>query len=380
MITNSTKRKRTLYYWLNVIFFLFALVPVAGFVYLGIKYEFLHDRFIKPFLLGVLVYALVGFTLLRKIFDKVINISREFSRKVKTDISGVDLDSNEDEISNIVVSFQTIEEHYRDATQQLETKARLLTLLKELAELCYITRNADEILHLTLERSLKMVNADVGSVLIFNDDEPKSFMMKASIGHGDRVKIGDDIDFESSIAKYAIINRAPLVVEDIEKETRLGRSNRKYYGTKSFICMPLKGIREPVGVLSVSCKREERTFTTADAEVLTPLLAIATFTYENIRYNQESSQFFMRHKSVEQIFKTLNSSFKGVELLHGPNAERYPQRTARGNQGDHGDDRRRYGESVVLQLSHLHGADDQHDSKSYGKHAQSEDDNDADNH
>ena len=117
MITNSTKRKKTLYYWLNVIFFLFALVPVAGFVYLGIKYEFLHDQFIKPFLLGVLVYALVGFTLLRKIFDKVINISREFSRKVKTDISGVDFDGNDDEIGNIVVSFQTIEEHYRDATQ-----------------------------------------------------------------------------------------------------------------------------------------------------------------------------------------------------------------------------------------------------------------------
>ena len=316
MRNNSTKRKRTLYYWLNVIFVLSTLLPVAGFVYLGIKYEFLHDQFIKPFLFGVLVYGLVGFTILRKIFDKVTNVSRELTRKVKTDIPGLDFETNEDELGNIVVSFQTIEEHYRDATQQLETKAQLLTLLKELAELCYITRNPDEILHLTLERSLKMVNADVGSMLILDDEEPKSFMMKASIGHGDRMKIGDKIDFEASIAKYAIINRAPLVVEDIERETRLGRSNREYYGTKSFICMPLKGIRETVGVLSISCKKEERTFTMADAEVLTPLLAIATFTYENILYNQESSQFLLRHKSVEQIFKTLNSSFKGAELLH----------------------------------------------------------------
>jgi len=196
MRNNSTKRKRTLYYWLNVIFVLSTLLPIAGFVYLGIKYGFLHDQFIKPFLFGVLVYGLVGFTILRKIFDKVINVSREISRKVQTDIPGVDIDTNEDEIGNIVVSFQTIEEHYRDATQQLETKAQLLTLLKELAELCYITRNPDELLHLALERSLKMVNADVGSVLILDDDEPKSFMMKASIGHGDRVKIGDNIDFD----------------------------------------------------------------------------------------------------------------------------------------------------------------------------------------
>jgi class 3 adenylate cyclase/putative methionine-R-sulfoxide reductase with GAF domain len=316
MKSSSTRKKRTLYYWLNVIFFLFTLVPIAGFVYLGIKYGFLHDRFVKPFLVGVLFYSLIGFTVLRKIFDKIINISKEFSRKVKTDIPGIDLDGNQDELGNIIVSFQTIEKHYRDATQQLETKAQLLALLKELADLCYITRNPDEILHLTLERSLKMVNADVGSVLILNEDEPKSFVMKASIGHGDRVKIGDDIDFESSIAKYAIINRTPLVVEDIEKETRLGRSNRKYYGTKSFICMPLKGIREIVGVLSLSCKTEEKTFSAVDAEVLTPLLTIASFTYENIRYNQESSQFLLRQKSVDQIFKTLNSSYKGAELLH----------------------------------------------------------------
>jgi class 3 adenylate cyclase/putative methionine-R-sulfoxide reductase with GAF domain len=316
MRSNSTRKKRTLYYWLNVIFFLFTLGPVAGFVYLGIKYGFLHDAFIKPFLVGVLFYSLIGFTVLRKIFDKVIKVSREFSRKVKTDIPGVDFEDDGDEIGNIIVSFQTIEEHYRDATQQLETKAHLLTLLKELAELCYITRNPDEILHLALERSLKMVDAAMGSVLILNNDEPKSFMMKASIGHGDRVKIGDDIDFESSIAKYAIINRTPLVVEDIEKETRLGRTNRKNYGTKSFICMPLKGIRETMGVLSMSCKREDRIFTMADAELLTPLLTIATLTYENINYNQESIQFLMRHKSIEQIFKTLNSSFKGAELLH----------------------------------------------------------------
>ena len=176
MRSNPTRKKRTLYYWLNVIFFLFTLGPVAGFVYLGIKYGFLHDAFIKPFLVGVLFYSLIGFTVLRKIFDKVINVSREFSRKVKTDIPGVDFEDDEDEIGNIIVSFQTIEEHYRDATQQLETKAQLLILLKELAELCYITRNQDEILHLALERSLKMVDADMGSVLILNNDEPKSFI------------------------------------------------------------------------------------------------------------------------------------------------------------------------------------------------------------
>jgi len=216
MKPKSSRKKKTLYYWLNVIFGLFTLVPIAGFVYLGIKYGFLDDKFIKPFLVGVLAYSLVGFTVLRKIFDKITNISREFSRKVVTDLPHASIQDDGDEIGNIVVSFETIEAHYKEANRQLETKAHLLSLLKELAELCYITRDPNEILFFTLVRALKMVDADVGSILILDNNEPRKFVMQASIGHGDRVKMGDAIDFETSIAKYAVINKSPLVVEDIE--------------------------------------------------------------------------------------------------------------------------------------------------------------------
>jgi len=316
MPQKSSKKKRTLYYWLNVIFGLFTLLPVAGFVYFGIKYGFLHDKFIKPFLLGVLVYSLVGFTVLRKIFDKITNISKELSRKVISDLPGTDFEDKGDEIGNIVVSFETIEAHYKEANRQLERKAHLLSMLKELAELCYITRDPNEILYFALERALKMVDADIGSILVLDKRETKNFVMQASIGHGDRVKIGDKIDFETSIAKYAVINKSPLVVEDIEKETRIGRTNREYYATKSFMCVPLKAIQDIVGVLSISCKKVDRTFSMEDAEVLAPLLNIASFTFENLRYQKDSTKTIQRHRAIERIFKILNSSFKGTELLH----------------------------------------------------------------
>lgn len=316
MSLKPSKKKRTLYYWLNVIFGLFTLLPVAGFIYLGIKYDFLHDKFIKPFLLGVLIYTLVGLTVLRRIFDKITTISREFSRKVVSDLPDTAFQDDGDEIGKIVVSFETIEAHYKEANSQLEEKAQLLNLLKELAELCYITRDPNEIIYLTLERALKMVDADVGSVLILDNKGSDKFIMQASIGHGDRVKIGDEIDFETSIAKFAVINKSPLVVADIEKETRFGRTNREYYATKSFICVPLKAIQDIVGVVSISCKKVDRTFSKQDADVLAPLLTIASFTYENLRYQKVTSQNVQRLRVIERIFKILNSSFKGAELLH----------------------------------------------------------------
>ena len=263
-----------------------------------------------------LFYFFIGFIVLRKIFDKITNISKELSRKVSADLPGVTFEDDGDEIGNIVVSFETIEAHYKEANQQLEAKAQLLTLLKELAELCYITRDPNEILFFTLERALQMVGADVGSILILDDKGHRKFIMKASIGHGDRVKMGDEVDFEKSIAKYAVINKSPLIVEDIEKETRIGRTNRKHYATKSFMCVPLKAIQDILGVLSISCKKVDKTFNKEDADVLAPLLSIASFTYENLRYQKETTKAVQRHRAIERIFKILNSSFGGTELLH----------------------------------------------------------------
>ena len=81
MPANPSRKKRSLKYWLNVIFGLFTILPLAGFVYFGIKYEFLHDNLIKPFLVIVLVYSLVGYTVLRKIFDNFTDMSKDFSRR-----------------------------------------------------------------------------------------------------------------------------------------------------------------------------------------------------------------------------------------------------------------------------------------------------------
>ena len=45
---------------------------------------------------------------------------------------------------------------------------------------------------------------------------------------------------------------------------------------------------------------------------------------------------------------------------HRPNAERQPQQTARRDAGDHGDNRRRHGEGVAVEVFHLDGADEKH--------------------
>lgn len=309
-------RNKNIYYNLTIIFYLFFLFPVFSFLYFALKYNLLYDEYIRFFFLGFLIFSFTGFNILRKLFDKVTDISKSISNSSVTKYSETQLKKETNELNGIVKSFTAIEKQFTTTFKQLEKKASEISILKELSELCYVTFDPEEILYVTLERSLVLTNSVMGSILILEKPEPKSFVVKTSIGLGKHVKIGDKIDFETSIAKYAVINKSPLVIEDIEKDNRFGRRNRSQYGTKSFVCMPIKTSREIVGVLTISRNKEDKPFSNEDVEALTPLLSNAAFTYENLRLIKENELKTRYMKSIDKIFKTINSSVRDSELLH----------------------------------------------------------------
>ncbi len=310
----SMKRKN-LYYKLNIIFGLFFLFPVLGFIFFGYKYGMLTDKFVPIFFLGILSFSFVGFVILKSLFDQIKQISETMSENIPAELSEEKLQAGTDELQNIVQSFTSIQTQFSDTFKQLEKKASEISILKELSELCYVTFDPEEILHVTLERSLLLTNSDLGSILALEKTGRKEFIVKASVGLGEYVKLGDRVDFDTSIAKYAVINKSPLVVKDVEKDRRFGRANLPHYGTKSFVCMPIKTSKEIIGVVTLSRKDDTKIYTQEDIEALTPLLSNAAFTYENLRLLKENEKSMLQLKSIEKIFKIINSSFRDSELL-----------------------------------------------------------------
>jgi class 3 adenylate cyclase/GAF domain-containing protein len=309
-------KHKSLYYKLNLIFGLFFLFPIVGFLFFSFKYDMLEDEYLPFFFLGVLIFAFIGFNILKNLFDKIANISEAMSANYIADISDNDAPSGKDELHAIVNSFTAIERQFSNTFKQLEKKASDISILKELSELCYVTFDPEEILYVTLERALLLTNSDLGSILTIETAGKKSFVVKATQGLGKFVKSGDRIDFDTSIAKYAVINKSPLVVENIEKDKRFGRANLAHYGSKSFVCMPIKSSKEIIGVLTISSRNNTRVYTNNDIEVLTPLLSNAAFTYENLRLLKENEQVGVYQRFIEKIFKLFNSSFRDSELTH----------------------------------------------------------------
>ena len=306
---------KDLYYKLSVAFALFFIVPVVGFLFFAVKYEILNDKYIPFFFLGLLIFFFFGFRLLRKLFDSIREISANINKSFKEGTVLQPLIASADELGNIVQSFRVLEDELKNKFLNLEKKKAELATLKEHSDLCYMTFNPDDLLYITLERALKLINGDIGSIMILTQPKRDAFIIEANIGLDDFGKKGTIIPFEGSLAKYAVINKSPFLVEDIETDNRFGRQSRVQYSTKSFICMPLKTSIDVIGVLTISRRKSEVIFSQADVDALTPLMSNAAFTYDNLRLLRAVENLRKGVRSMGMISKSINSSLRGGELL-----------------------------------------------------------------
>ena len=80
--------------------------------------------------------------------------------------------------------------------------------------------------------------------------------------------------------------------------------------------MPLKGINEVLGVLTLSRRTDDAPFTADDVEILTPLLSNAAFTYDNLQLAHKNNKRKQLLQTLAGLCKTVNSSLRNAELLH----------------------------------------------------------------
>ncbi|MFO7708917.1 MAG: GAF domain-containing protein [Desulfobacterales bacterium] len=299
---------------LNLAFSLFFLFPTAGLILFSIRYDLLADPAVPYFFLGLLVFAFIGLHVLKTLFDRITAISDAMSGE--TGQAPPPPPAAVDELHAIAESFQSVKAQFTQALEERDQKSAGLSVLKDLSELCAVTFDPDEILHISLERALLLTASDVGSVLMLERSEPRKFRVTATIGLGRFAGPGDRIDFETSIAKYAVLNKSPLLVENIETDRRFGRTSHEHYGTRSFVCMPIKTSREVIGVLTVSSRNSRRVYGAGDVDLLTPLLSNAAFTYENLRLLRQNERTDAQWAAMSRLAKILNSSFRDNELLH----------------------------------------------------------------
>ncbi len=126
-------------------------------------------------------------------------------------------------------------------------------------------------LTLLIEMLSEILQARKASIMLF-DDSQEVLRIIAAKGLDPEFVENTQLEIGERIAGRVMQTGQSLHVLDIEKDIEWGHANNSmFYGTHSFICVPLKADEKVIGVLNVSDRVEGQEFTKADRELLEAL-------------------------------------------------------------------------------------------------------------
>jgi len=181
----------------------------------------------------------------------------------------------------IVVGLSVLYRKYKDKDSALRQIRFELMTIKELTEISSRSFNMHHLLRLMLEKAMDVSKARIGSVLKF-EPEKRCFYIMVSKGLKGKLKKGFCIDVAESMVSSIAFDKKPLLVQDLETDSRIHRTNNPIYGPPSFLSMPIFVRDQLFGVLNLSCKETKEIFGPDDEKIMTIITGEIGLALENV--------------------------------------------------------------------------------------------------
>ncbi|WP_239027009.1 sensor domain-containing diguanylate cyclase [Geomonas oryzisoli] len=176
----------------------------------------------------------------------------------------------------------------KDAARSKENalSERLMSLTDTLLQI----DSKDLLYESILKIASELIDATQGSIMLIDKDGVGmqivfTLGMTLNIARCLQLKVGKGI--AGMVAKTG----QPLLVNDVEKDSRVAMTNRLRFKSKSLICIPLKLKNKVIGVLNLSDKKNLRPFTHSDLMLLTSFANLASLMIERTEVLEESVRF-----------------------------------------------------------------------------------------
>lgn len=181
----------------------------------------------------------------------------------------------------IVVGLSVLYRKYKDKDSALRQSRFELMTIKELTEISSRSFNIHHLLRLMLEKAMDVSKARIGSVFKF-EPEKRCFYIMVSKGLKGKLKKGFCIDVAESMASSIALDKKPLLVQDMETDSRIHRTNNPIYGPPSFLSMPIFVRDQLFGVLNLSCKETKEIFGPDDEKIMAIITGEIGLALENV--------------------------------------------------------------------------------------------------
>ncbi|MFH1426598.1 MAG: GAF domain-containing sensor histidine kinase [Candidatus Kerfeldbacteria bacterium] len=150
--------------------------------------------------------------------------------------------------------------------------------------------NVKETLESVMEAVIELGNADRALMYLLNEAETH-FIPTVSRGDTNDIDLNFEVAAESSLFRYVLRDRVPIVVDDIEMDSRVNRSHADHLGTTSFIIVPMISKERVIGIIGVDNAETGRSVRDIDVSLLVTLANHAAIALTNSRLHEQTQRF-----------------------------------------------------------------------------------------
>jgi GAF domain-containing protein len=164
-------------------------------------------------------------------------------------------------------------------TGNVELAHKKLLILQKISTAIVLTDDIHAIAELMLELAVTHTDAETGSLMLVDElGELSIFAARGLENHlvdTYKEKIGE------GIAGVVAMERSPVLVEDIDEDSRFKSKKRDHYKTKSFISCPIVYKDRLLGVFNINDKKNREHFREEDVALINIIANQAAMTIEN---------------------------------------------------------------------------------------------------
>jgi serine phosphatase RsbU (regulator of sigma subunit) len=196
----------------------------------------------------------------------------------------------------------------RELVVNLKNRVDELTCIYEISQSIYFTFDIREFLDRILHAVNKVIRAERCSFVILDESGKNVEYFVSTKGNG------FTINLENSLMYHVIQTGDPLLVYNVDEDTSRAPMSGKprTYGSKSFICVPMKLRDKIIGVLNVTDKHKGDIFDSFDLRVLSTVANQVAETYENVLLQKKGYERERIDKELEIAAEIQHRTFSMV--------------------------------------------------------------------
>jgi len=169
---------------------------------------------------------------------------------------------------------------------ELQEQLRKVSIAHEVGNALVSTFDLDMVLELILKCITDVTGAELCSIMLL-DEETKELRIKVARGLSEDVIRSTVLKIGEGISGWVAQEGKPLLIKDIENDTRFGKKSMSKYGSKSLLSVPLLCKDKVIGVVNVNNRSFSKVFTYSELNLLTLFANQAAIAIENARLYKE---------------------------------------------------------------------------------------------